>query len=64
MTEAEADREMLHRKMDAEIAKLVAETARINAESRGYPWLPLITTLMGSTGVIGAIVALVVAFHK
>ena len=79
------DRADLHRKMDAEIAKLIgesskmatensklaaetaklaAETAKINAELRAYPWLPLATTLLGSTGLIGAIVAILIAFHK
>jgi hypothetical protein len=56
--------DMLHRKMDAEIAKLLAETAKLNAETGTIPWLPLFTTVLGSTGVIGAIIALVVAFHK
>ena len=66
----EADRNDLHRKMDAEIAKLIgessklaAETAKINAELRAYPWLPLATTMLGSTGLIGAIVAILIAFH-
>lgn len=58
------DRAALHRKMDAEIAKLVAETAKINAEARAYPWLPLATAIMGSTGVIGAVVAILIAFHR
>lgn len=71
----EADRADLHRKMDAEIAKLIgestkltaestrlaAETAKLNAELRACPWLPLATTPFGSTGLIGAIV---VAFHR
>ncbi len=67
----EPDPALLHRKMDAEIAKLLAEiskisaeTSRINRETRAYPWLPLATAFIGSTGMIGAIVALVVAFHK
>lgn len=84
-----ADRAALHRKMDAEIARLVAETAKINAEARvfplkveaelaklnvetaklqaearAYPWLPLATAIMGSTGVIGAVVAILIAFHR
>ena len=66
-----ADRADLHRKMDAEIAKLIgesaklsAETAKLNAELRSYPWLPLATTIMGSTGRIGAIAAILVALHK
>lgn len=67
----EADPALLHRKMDAELAKLLAEiskisaeTSRINRETWAYPWLPLATAFLGSTGLIGAIVALVVAFHK
>ena len=73
-----ADRADLHRKMDAEIAKLIgessklgaetaklsAETAKLNAELRSYPWLPLATTIMGSTGLIGAIAAILIALHK
>lgn len=71
MSEAVESPEMLHRKMDAEISKLLAETAKLNAETgrinreaNAYPWLPIMTTVLGSTGVIGAIVALVIAFHK
>ena len=59
-----ADRADLHRKMDAEIAKLSAETARLNAKLRSYSWLPLATTIMGSTGLIGAIAAILIALHK
>jgi hypothetical protein len=61
----------LHRRMDVEIAKLVAETAKITAETSRlnremstYPWLPILTATIGSTGLIGAIVALVIAFHR
>ncbi len=68
--EIDPDRAALHRRMDVEIAKLVAETSkisaetsRINSELKTYPWLPIFTTVMGSAGLIGAIVALVVAFH-
>ncbi len=63
--------ETLHRKMDVEIAKLIAETSkiiaetsRINREANTYPWLPILTATLGSTGIIGAIVAIVIAFHK
>lgn len=70
-TPPEPDPDSLHRKMDAEIAKLLAEiskisaeTSKINREAQAYPWLPLATAFIGSTGMIGAIVALVVAFHK
>ena len=59
-----ADRADLRRKMDAEIAKLSAETAKLNAKLRSYPWLPLATTIMGSTGLIGAIAAILIALHK
>jgi len=71
MGETSVAPETLHIKMDAEISKLLAETAKLNAETgrinretSSYPWLPILTTVLGSTGVIGAIVALVVAFHK
>jgi hypothetical protein len=73
--DSEAARSELHRKMDIEIAKLVAETSKINAETSRinqematYPWLPILmssmTAILGSTGVIGAIVALVIASRK
>lgn len=52
-----ADRADLHRKMDAEISKLLAE-------QRSCPWLPLITATIGNTGLIGSIVALIIAFHR
>ncbi len=52
-----ADRADLHRKMDA-------ETAKLNAKLRSYPWLPLATTIMGSNGLIGAIAAILIALHK
>ena len=62
---------MLHRRMDIEISKMLAETAKLNAETSRinretstYPWLPILTTVLGSTGVIGAIVALIIAFHR
>ncbi len=61
----------LHRRMDVEIAKLIAETAKINAETsrinreaQAYPWLPILTATLGSTGIIGAIVAIIIAFHR
>jgi len=57
--------------MDAELAKLLAEiskssaeTSRINREASTYPWLPLITSVLSGTGLIGAIAALIIAFHK
>lgn len=63
--------ETLHEKINAEISRLLAatakinaETSRINRETSTYPWLPLMTTVLGSTGVIGAIVAIIIAFHK
>ena len=73
-----ADREDLHRKMDVEIAKLIgessklgeetaelsAETAKLNAELCSYPWLPLATTIMGSTALIGAIATILIALNK
>jgi len=54
----------LHRKMDAEIAKLIAETSRINNENRAWPWFPLLTATIGNAGLIGAAVALVIAFRR
>ena len=44
-----ADRADLHRKMDAEIAKLIGESAKLNAELSPYPWLPLATTLVAAS---------------
>jgi hypothetical protein len=78
MYDAGGDRSELHRRMDLEIARLLAETSklsaetskisaetsRINREMSSYPWLPIMTATLGSTGVIGAIVALVIAFHR
>ncbi len=67
--------EMMNEKFNAEISKLLAETAKISAETSRlnqehstYPWMPLviaiIPAILGSTGVIGAIIALVIAYHK
>ena len=42
-------------KIEAEIAKLIAETAKINAESKGYPVVVL-------AGVFGAALAVVQLF--
>ncbi len=70
-TTAEMDSELLRRKIDAELAKLVAEiskisaeTSRINRETSTYPWLPILSTVLSGTGLIGAIAALVIAFHR
>ena len=49
------ERDNLNRKMDAEISKLIAETAKINSENRWYPFV------VGS-GVTLAIVAIVKLF--
>ena len=67
------DRERLHREQDAAIAKLVAEsnkllaeTAQISAANRAYPWLPLAVALVGGTvlpAIIGAAVALLATHH-
>ncbi|XWN29993.1 MAG: hypothetical protein ROR55_21225 [Devosia sp.] len=43
------------RKIDAEIAKLIAETAKINAEARFYPYIVVLTA-------VGAFAALVKIF--
>lgn len=55
-------------KSRAETAKISAETSRINEENKHYPWMAILAlvmpTVFGSIGIIGAIVALVVAFHK
>ncbi len=69
MTELYADEEArsaadLHRKMDAEIAKLIAETSWINNENRAWPWFPLPTATIGNAGLIGAAVAIVIAFRR
>ena len=53
MTEAETDRHL--RKIDAEIAKLIAETAKINRETQWY------VAIVASTGTL-AIVAVVKLF--
>ncbi len=53
----------LHRRMDAEIAELIAETSRINNGNRAWPWFPLLTATIGNAGLIGAAVALVIAFR-
>ena len=75
------DSASLHRKMDAEIARLIAESGKLNAENgklqaetsklnrelRFFPWLPLATVVLGSTGVIGllsGVAALIIALHK
>lgn len=49
------EREQLNRKMDAEITKLIAETAKINSENR---WCPFVV----GSGVTLAIVAIVKLF--
>ncbi|WP_299878292.1 hypothetical protein [uncultured Sulfitobacter sp.] len=49
------EREQLNRRMDAEIGKLIAETAKINSENRWYPFV------VGS-GVTLAIVAIAKLF--
>jgi hypothetical protein len=77
MSETTADepitREMLHKRMDVEIAKLigetsklnaetsklVAETGRINREAVAYPWLPIIAAIVGNAGLSGIIAAVV-----
>lgn len=55
-------------KLNAETAKISAETSRINQDIKAHPWMPLVLALvpaaLGGAGVVGAIVALVVAFHK
>jgi hypothetical protein len=45
----------LHLKMEAEIAKLIAETSRINEESRAFPWLPIAIAVLGNAGLAGLI---------
>jgi len=66
------DRELLHRKIDVEIMKMVdesakirAETMRINEERRLHPWVPFMMAILGSAGfyaLIGAFTAYSVAF--
>jgi hypothetical protein len=59
MSDAVADdagaRSDLHLKMEAEIAKLIAETSRINEESRAFPWLPIVIAVLGNAGLAGLI---------
>jgi hypothetical protein len=50
----------MHRKMDAEIA----ETIRINAQSRVWPWFPLLIAVIGNAGLTGIVVAVVVALTR
>jgi hypothetical protein len=71
VSSSQADSDLLHRRMDAELAKLLAEISKISAEpsrinraASTYPWLPLITSVLSGTGLIGAIAALIIAFHK
>ena len=57
----------LHLKMEAEIAKLIAETSRINKESRAFPWLAVgiaVVANAGLAGPMGGAVAFLVAFHR
>ena len=49
------EREIQGRKIDAEIAKLIAETAKINSENRYYP-------LVVGSGLTHAIVAIAKLF--
>ena len=51
-------------KLSSETAKISAETSRINRENSTHPWLPILTGAIGSTGIIGAIIALIIAVHK
>jgi L-cystine uptake protein TcyP (sodium:dicarboxylate symporter family) len=60
-SEVENSSAALHRKMDAEIAKLVAETSRINNENRAWPWVPLMIAAIGNAGVTGVVAAAVLA---
>jgi hypothetical protein len=71
MSETVADdavsRSDLHLKMEAEIAKLVAETSRINSENRAFHWLPIVIAVLGNAGLaglIGGAVAFLVASHR
>jgi hypothetical protein len=58
MTDEErAVHETTLRRFDAEIGKLLAETAKINAEARYYPYIVVAT-------VIGGIVAIVKIFSS
>ncbi|MFL9609785.1 hypothetical protein ACW4YW_01710 [Methylobacillus pratensis] len=43
------------RKIDAEIAKLIAETSKINAEAKWYPFIAV-------AGIFGAAIAIVKLF--
>lgn len=41
-----------HRKMDAEIAKLIAETSKINSENRFYPIVITATAIIAIVAVV------------
>ncbi len=47
--------DMSSHKVEAEIAKLMAETMKINAEACWYPWV-VASTLVGSVAAITAII--------
>jgi len=47
-----ADREDLHRKFDAEIAKLIAETSKINRETTFYPIIVTATATLAIVVVV------------
>jgi hypothetical protein len=56
-----SSRSELHAKMEAEIAKLFAETVRINEENQAWPWFPIFIALIGNAGLTGIAVAIVIA---
>jgi len=63
------DRALLMRRIDAEImkmldesAKIRAETSRINAELKAHPWLPILSMVLGTGGISAIVAAAVTAF--
>ena len=65
-----AERAELHRKMDAEIARLVSDGCRLSnktATLRGphtYRWLPITCVLLAIVGFMGRVSDLLIALHR
>lgn len=48
----EKEQRLVDDRMRAEIAKLIAETAKINAEARWYPYIVVATVLAGIAALL------------